>query len=123
MSQCQGVEMRLRGSKDNIFKAVVRDSTDFNGVCWTSTFGGSKGRGKLFANLSGKEKTEEYTVKIPFQELIPTIFARTVPGQKLSKNNIQAFQIAYSKFLFDGELNPKFSLGDFVLDLLEVKAY
>ena len=123
MSQCQGVEMRLRGSKDNIFKAVVRDSTDFNGVCWTSTFGGSKGPGKLFANLSGKEKTEEYTVKIPFQELIPTIFARTVPGQKLSKNNIQAFQIAYSKFLFDGELNPKFSLGDFVLDLLEVKAY
>jgi len=123
MNQCQGVEIRLRGSRDNIFKAVVRDSTDFNGVCWTSTFGGSKGSGGLFASFSGKEKTEEYTVKIPFQELIPTIFARTVPGQKLRKGTIQAFQIAYSKFLFDGELNPKFSLGDFALDVLEVKAY
>lgn len=124
MNQCKGVELRLKGSRVNIFKAVIRDSTDFNGVCWTSAFGGDKGMaGGLLANLGGNEKGEEYTVKISFEELIPTIFARTVPGQKLSKRTIQGFQIAYSKFLFDGELNPKFTLGDFFLGLLEVKAY
>lgn len=124
MSQCKGIELRLRGSRNNIFKAVVRDSTDFNGVCWTSAFGGDKGKaGGIFPNLGGNEKDEEYTVKISFDELIPTIFARTVPGQRLSKGTIQGFQIAYSKFLFDGELNPKFTLGKFSLGVLDVKAY
>lgn len=111
MSACQGIEFKIRGGKNKVFKAVVRDSTDFNGVCWTKAFGG------------GFRIGDEYTVKIKFDELIPTIFARTVPGQVLDKSNIEAFQVAYSKFLFDGDLNPKFELGDFSLDLVELKAF
>ena len=37
MSLCQGVEFTLKGVGSNQFKAVVRDSTDFNGICWIST--------------------------------------------------------------------------------------
>lgn len=135
MSKCKGVEMTLRGSKDKIFKAVIRDSTDFNGICWTTTFGRGDSNNKDWMamiakqtnfgqeNVGKAEKGGIYKVKISFDDLIPTIFARTVPGQKLNPSTIQGFQIAYSKFLFDGELNPKFQLGDFQLDLLEIRAY
>jgi Complex I intermediate-associated protein 30 (CIA30). len=148
MSQCEGVELTLGGSRDKIFKAVIRDSTDFNGICWTTTFGGNgenrntkgknigrdwmkmiakqtnSGQGVGVGGVLGKAENEQgvYKVKILFDDLISTIFARTVPGQKLNSSTIQGFQIAYSKFLFDGDLNPKFELGDFQLDLLEVKA-
>ena len=106
MTACRGVELRIRGGKGKIFKAVVRDSKDFNGVCWTTTFDDG-GNGGL---RIGWGVEEVYTVKIPFDKLIPTIFARTVPNQFLNKGTIEAFQIAYSKFLFDGDLNPKFDV-------------
>lgn len=134
MSECEGIDITFKGSRNQIFKAVVRDSTDFNGICWTSTFCGepsSQGNSdsSLFSKILGRSNEamdkidEHYTIKISFDELIPTIFARTVPNQKLNKATIEGFQLAYSKFLFDGELNPKFSLGDFSLNMLEIRAY
>ena len=122
MSACQGVQLKLKGSEGKVLKAVVRDSTDFNGVCWTTAFrsGKPKPTFNLFENPSADV---ECVVQIPFDDLIPTIFARTVPGQKLNKKTIQAFQIAFSKFLFDGELNEAFSLGVFELELMELRAY
>ena len=121
MSSCQGIELKMKGCQDKVFKAVLRDSTDFNGICWTAAFGGKpKGGLNLFGGAGGDA---ERTVRIQFEDLIPTIFARTVPGQNLNKRTIEGFQIAFSKFLFDGELNEGFSLGDFELELLEVKAY
>ena len=134
MSECEGIEITFKGSRNQIFKAVVRDSTDFNGICWTSTFCGepsSQGNSdsSLFSKILGRSNEamdkidEPCTIKISFDELIPTIFARTVPNQKLNKATIEGFQLAYSKFLFDGELNPKFSLGDFSLNMLEIRAY
>lgn len=103
MSQCQGVEFKIKGGKNKIFKAVIRDSTDFNGVCWTSTFG------------DGLRLSDELSAKIYFNKLIPTIFARTVPDQTLNSSNVVGFQLVFSKFLFDGELNPKFQLVSNVL--------
>ena len=121
MSNCQGIELKMKGCQDKVFKAVLRDSTDFNGICWTAAFGGKPKSGlNLFGGSGGDA---ERTVRIQFKDLIPTIFARTVPGQNLNKRTIEGFQIAFSKFLFDGELNEGFSLGDFELELLEVKAY
>ncbi len=111
MSECKGVEFKIRGGKNKVFKAVLRDSTDFNGICWASTFG------EQFRISDG------LSVKIPFESMIPTIFARTVPDQTLNKSNVVGFQLVYSKFLYDGELNPKFELGDFDLEVLEIKAY
>ena len=123
MSTCEGIELVLKGCEDKVFKAVIRDSKDFNGVCWTSTFGGTAPK-MIGLNLFGGNKdAERSTVRLSFDNLIPTIFARTVPNQNLNKKTIEAFQIAFSKFLFDGELNKAFALGDFELELLEIKAY
>jgi hypothetical protein len=110
-SDCKGVQLRFKGERNKLFKFVVRDSTDFNGVCWTSTFGGDFRLG------------DECTVKIPLDNMIPTIFARTVPDQTIGKKNIVGFQLTYSKFLFDEELNPKFELGEFDLEVLDLRAY
>lgn len=110
MTGCKGVELRLRGGDAKRFKAVVRDSTDFNGVCWTSSFDAPR-------NRNGG------TVRLSFDKQVPTIFANTVEGKTFMANNVVGFQLAYSKFEYDGGLNPKFALGDFSLQLVEVKAY
>ncbi len=124
MSTCEGIELKMKGCNDKILKAVIRDSTDFNGVCWTATFGGKPKVGlNLFTGINRNTEYTERTFRISFDDLIPTIFARTVPGQNLNKKTIEGFQIAFSKFLFDGELNKAFSLGNFELTLLEIKAY
>mmetsp|Transcript_6326 Transcript_6326/g.9598 ORF Transcript_6326/g.9598 Transcript_6326/m.9598 type:complete len:173 (-) Transcript_6326:1932-2450(-) len=131
MTSCSGFEFTLSGVNvgKKQFKAVARDSTDFNGVCWTSTFGGgtkwglwgSSNNNDSISNGGGKEK--QIKVKIPFCEMVPTIFAKTVPNQSLKKDNIVGFQLVYSKFLYDGDLNPDFAVGDFELSVIEVKAY
>ena len=110
MAGCRGIELRLRGGDAKRFKAVVRDSTEFNGVCWTSSFDAPR-------NRNGG------TVRLPFAKQVPTIFANTVEGKTFMANNVVGFQLAYSKFEYDGGLNPKFALGDFSLQLVEVKAY
>jgi hypothetical protein len=106
MSGCQGVELRLRKGDGQRFKFIVRDSTDFNGVCWTTEF---DARGTI--------------IRIPFSNQIPTIFANTVSGKSFDDENVVGFQITYSKFEYNGKLNQNFRLGKFVLQLLELKSY
>eukprot|EP00586_Coscinodiscus_wailesii_P003821 CAMPEP_0172481502 /NCGR_PEP_ID=MMETSP1066-20121228/7415_1 /TAXON_ID=671091 /ORGANISM="Coscinodiscus wailesii, Strain CCMP2513" /LENGTH=244 /DNA_ID=CAMNT_0013243853 /DNA_START=65 /DNA_END=799 /DNA_ORIENTATION=+ len=106
MESCRGIELLLRGGDGKKFKAIVRDSTDFNGVCWTSSFD-TRGKG----------------VKLPFAKQVPTIFANTVKGQTFQKNNVLGLQLTYSKFEYDGGLNPNFSLGHFSLQVLKIKAF
>lgn len=108
MSKCKGIELVLRGGDGKRFKAVVRDSDEFNGVCWTSSFDAPKKGG---------------AVRLPFQQQVPTIFARTVPGKTFRAGNVMGFQLAYSKFEYDGALNPNFALGEFSLEISEVRAY
>lgn len=107
-SNCQGIELRLRKGDGRRFKFVVRDSTEFNGICWTTEF----------------DAAEKGTVvRIPFSKQAPTVFAKTVSGKAFAKDNVVGFQVAYSKFAYDGKLNEKFQLGDFALQLLEMKSY
>uniref|UniRef100_A0A7S4QC89 NADH:ubiquinone oxidoreductase intermediate-associated protein 30 domain-containing protein n=1 Tax=Ditylum brightwellii TaxID=49249 RepID=A0A7S4QC89_9STRA len=111
LSSCKGIEFRTRGGGNGKrFKAVLRDSTEFNGICWTSSFDAPKG-------------AKGGAVRLPFAKMIPTIFAKTVEGKTLLKENVVGFQLAYSKFEYDGGLNPKFELGDFSLQVLEIRAY
>jgi hypothetical protein len=93
MSTCNGIELTLKGVGSKQFKAVIRDSTEFNGVCWTGTFGG----GSKWGLWSDKNDEKVTKVKIPFKTLIPAIFAKTVPDQVLKKDNIVGFQLVYSK--------------------------
>merc|ERR1712071_257573 len=153
LRNCQGIELRIQNGNGKRYKAIVRDSTDFNGVCWTSSFD-TVAATPFF--LGGK--TRPSVIRLPLNKLIPTIFARTVPDQVLNIHGIVAFQLAYSKVIFmqhfiltflyyfsithlclsriisqnwksmeqfeyDGKLNSKFELGDFSLQLLEVRAY
>ena len=109
MSNCKGVELRLRKGGGRRYKFVVRDSTDFNGICWTTEFdAGNRG---------------ETVVCISFTKQVPTIFARTVSGKSFDDANVVGLQLAYSKFAYDGQLNKKFELGDFALQILELKSF
>jgi hypothetical protein len=63
------------------------------------------------------------TVRVPFEKQVPTLFAKIVPDQTFRKDNVVGIQIAFSKFAYDGGLNPKFSLGGVNLQILEIRAY
>lgn len=122
LSDCKGVILKVRTTREEgksrsgkkRYKFVVRDTTDFNGICWTTEF-------DVLVPNNGKSITTE--VRIPFAQQIPTIFAKTIRGQRFDDANIVGFQVAYSKFEYDGRLNAKFQLGEFDLQLLELKAF
>jgi Complex I intermediate-associated protein 30 (CIA30) len=119
MSNCQGLSFTFQGGQGKRFKIVTRDSTDFNGVCWTTSANVGP-RNSFLSQLIGP--TDTTTVKVKFQSQIPTIFARTVPDQAFDPSNVVGMQMAYSKFEYDGDLNPNFALGDMELQILEIKA-
>jgi outer membrane lipoprotein SlyB len=123
MNACSGIQLKVKSNNDKTtrFKVILRDSTDFNGVCWTTSVdvGGNNGVMKFFS----KESSGIATLKIPFSEQIPTIFARTVPDQVFKPENVVGLQLTYSKFEYDGDLNPNFTLGDMDLQILEISAY
>ena len=125
LSATRGVALKLRSDGSPVarrFKLILRDSTDFNGVCWTASFtvGGSP-VGALQKMLTGANAVE--TVRIPYAELVPTIFAKTVPDVTIDLRNIVGVQLALSKFEYDGGLNSLFAEGSFELELLDVAAY
>ena len=123
MDACKGIQLKLKTSSDRKqrFKFVLRDSADFNGICWTTSIdvgGVNSGAMKLFS-----PQKDITTIRIPFEKQIPTLFARTVPDQTFLKDNVVGVQLAYSKFEYDGDLNPNFSLGEMDLQILEISAY
>mmetsp|Transcript_38088 Transcript_38088/g.82088 ORF Transcript_38088/g.82088 Transcript_38088/m.82088 type:complete len:288 (-) Transcript_38088:37-900(-) len=112
MTNCKGVELRLRKGDGCRYKFVVRDSTEFNGICWASEFDAG----------AGSKKTS--TIRIPFDKQRPTLFGNVVKETKtFDDENVAGFQFAYSKFEYDGKLNENFRLGDFVLQILEIRTY
>ena len=110
MKDCKGLQWTLvQNSKRRLrFKFVNRDSTDFNGITWTTSVDLKPGKN---------------VVKIDFSKQIPALFAKTVPDQTFQADNVVAVQIAYSKFEYDGDLNPNFELGPVDLQLIELKAF
>mmetsp|Transcript_5518 Transcript_5518/g.10640 ORF Transcript_5518/g.10640 Transcript_5518/m.10640 type:complete len:292 (-) Transcript_5518:58-933(-) len=117
MTNCKGVELRLRKGDGCRYKFVVRDSTEFNGICWASEFDVGVSSG---SSISGKKTT---TIRIPFDKQRPTLFGNVVNEKTFDDENVAGFQFAYSKFEYDGKLNEKFRLGDFVLQILEIRTY
>lgn len=111
MEKCNGLQWKVRSYKTSTvsIKFVLRDTTDFNGITWTT----------IASIVPGIN-----TIKIQFNKQIPALFAKTILDQQglFRKNNICAVQLAYSKFDIDGKLNSKFQMGDFSLQLLELKA-
>ena len=125
LSATRGVALKLRSDGSPVarrFKLILRDSTDFNGVCWTASFtvGGSP-VGALQKVLTGADAVE--TVRIAYSDLVPTIFAKTVPDVTLDLSHIVGVQLALSKFEYDGGLNSMFREGSFELEVLDVATY
>jgi hypothetical protein len=110
MNSCKGLEYKLKTSSSTTksFKFAVRDSTEFNGIVWATSVDVKPG-------LS--------TVKVPFDKQVPTLFAKIVPDQTFRKDNVVGIQLTFSKFAYDGGLNPKFSLGGVNLQIIEIRAY
>ncbi|KAL3804256.1 hypothetical protein ACHAWO_009857 [Cyclotella atomus] len=134
MRNCEGIELKVRKGDGKRFKFVVRDTTEFNGICWTTSFDAAEPKensilgsfGSGFGSSSGKDGTADEKgtlIRLPFANQVPTIFAKTVSGKSFDAKNVVGLQLAYSKFEFDGKLNQNFALGDFTLQILEIRAY
>jgi Complex I intermediate-associated protein 30 (CIA30) len=115
-SQCQGIEVTVRtnAKQKRRYKLGVRDSKEFNGVVWNASF---------LVN-GGKSATTTTKVRIPFDKLTPTLFARTVPdAQPFNKGRVVGIQFVYSKFEYNGKLNDTFQVGDVDLEIVSIKAF
>ncbi|KAI5321288.1 hypothetical protein L3X38_030359 [Prunus dulcis] len=63
-------------------------------------------------------------VCVPFSSLKPIFQARTVSdAPPFDPSNIVSLQLMFSKFEFDGKLNPTFVEGAFKLPLSSIRAY
>jgi hypothetical protein len=110
LSQCAGIKLRATCATGFRYKCILRDSIDWNGIAWTSSFTMPKGG--------------EKTVALPFASFVPTLFARTVPDSPpLRTDRILAVQLSLSKFEYDGGLNPTFREGRFNLTLRDIETY
>jgi len=123
MSACRGLEIKLRdrgsssssssgGGGGTRLKAGLRDNNEFNGIVWNSSFDVAKNGNSRY-------------IRVPFQKLLPTKFARVVREDEVEfdKSNVCGIQFVYSKFEYDGALNPKFRVGDVDLQVEEIRAY
>ena len=128
MTQCTGLEVELKQNNTPCgtrrYKISLRDSTDFNGIVWACSVNVQGGNQNPILRLFDSDATTTTTtVRIPFDKLQATKFANIVPNQKLSEGNVVAFQLTYSKFEYNGNLNPNFVQGDVDLQILKIRAY
>lgn len=87
----------------------MRDNTDWNGIGWTYIFPTNK-RGVT-------------TVKLPFKDAVPTQYAKVVSGTEFNPASIQALQLTYSKFEYDGGINPTFKPESFDVSVKEISLF
>lgn len=104
-----GIELRVKGDGKR-YKFIIRSDAKWDGIGYCYSF-------DTVYNVW-------ITVRIPFDELIPVFRAKTVKDSpKLDTSSISSLQLMLSKFEYDGALNPKFSPGNFQLQLESIKAY
>ncbi|MDB9376248.1 CIA30 family protein, partial [Nodularia sphaerocarpa] len=64
------------------------------------------------------------TVRVPFKDLVPVFRAKVLQdAPPIYAGKVASFQLMLSKFEYDGALNPKFSPGNFALQIESIKAY
>lgn len=109
LSAYDGIEMRIKGD-GRLYKFIIRTSPDWDTVGYTASF--------------DTMKDQWQTIKIPFSSLRPVFRARTkVDAQPFDPSSIISMQLMYSKFEYDGKLNPTFVEGVFQLQFSSIKAY
>ncbi|XWS12487.1 hypothetical protein CRYUN_Cryun37aG0092400 [Craigia yunnanensis] len=109
LSAYDGLELRLKGDGRR-YKLIVRTSTDWDTVGYTASFD----------TIGGQWQS----IRLPFSSLRPVFRARTVSdAPPFDPSNVVSFQLMFSKFEYDGKLNPTFVEGPFELPLSSVRAY
>jgi hypothetical protein len=100
--------LKVRGDGQR-YKFVARDSDNWNGIAWSTSFD----------TISGQQ-TE---VKVPWDTLKPTMRARIVESAPINLKTITGIQMTLSKFEYDGGISPSFKEGPFRLELDEISFY
>ncbi|MDJ0796979.1 MAG: CIA30 family protein [Calothrix sp. MO_167.B12] len=109
LSNYEGIDLRVKGDGKR-YKFFVRAESKWDGIGYSYSF-------DTVPNIW-------ITVRIPFADLIPVFRAKTVKDcPPVDTSNICSFQLMLSKFEYDGELNPRFSPGNFNLQIESIKAY
>lgn len=105
----EGVELRLKGDGQR-YKFFIRPETQWDGVAYSYSF--------------DTQVNTWMNVRVPFADLVPVFRAKTLKDSApIDSSHIYSFQLMLSKFEYDGALNPKFSPGDFALQVESIKAY
>ncbi|KAL8103524.1 hypothetical protein AgCh_027925 [Apium graveolens] len=108
VSAYDGFELRIKGDGRR-YKLIVRTSRDWDTVGYTSGFDTVEGW---------------QWVRVPFSSLRPIFRARTVQdAAPFDPSQIISLQLMFSKFEYDGKLNPTFVEGPFQLPVSIIRAY
>ncbi|HYW20862.1 MAG TPA: CIA30 family protein [Nodularia sp. (in: cyanobacteria)] len=109
LSAYEGVEFRVKGDGQR-YKLFLRTDPKWDGV----------GYSYAFDTLDNTW----ITIRVPFKDLVPVFRAKVLPDSPpIYAGKISSFQLMLSKFEYDGALNPKFSPGNFALQIESIKAY
>eukprot|EP00252_Welwitschia_mirabilis_P000503 TRINITY_DN1047_c0_g1_i1.p1 TRINITY_DN1047_c0_g1~~TRINITY_DN1047_c0_g1_i1.p1 ORF type:complete len:476 (+),score=112.93 TRINITY_DN1047_c0_g1_i1:541-1968(+) len=109
LSAYDGLEIKLKGD-GNRYKFIIRTSMEWDSVGYTSSF--------------DTVKNEWHTVRLPFSQFLPVFRARVVQdAQPFDASQVASLQLMYSKFEYDGKINPTFKPGFFELPFSSIKAY
>ncbi|KAJ8761838.1 hypothetical protein K2173_005410 [Erythroxylum novogranatense] len=109
LSAYDGLELRLKGDGCR-YKLIVRTSRDWDTVGYQASFDTVQGQWQ--------------SVQIPFSFLRPIFRARTVKdASPFDPSNIVSLQLMFSKFEYDGKLNPTFVEGAFQLPVSSIRAF
>ncbi|XP_066321509.1 protein HIGH CHLOROPHYLL FLUORESCENCE PHENOTYPE 173, chloroplastic-like [Miscanthus floridulus] len=109
LSAYDGIELRVKGDGRR-YKLIIRTSYEWDTVGYTASFDTTKG--------------EWQSVKVPFSSLRPVFRARTMTdAPPFDASNITSLQLMFSKFEYDGILNPTFTEGPFELPFSSIRAY
>ncbi|KAL7243452.1 hypothetical protein ACSBR1_015780 [Camellia fascicularis] len=109
LSPYDGLELCIKGDGRR-YKLIIRTSRDWDTVGYTSSFDTVEGQWQ--------------SVRVPFTSLRPIFRARTVSdAPPFDSSSIVSLQLMFSKFEYDGKLNPTFEEGAFQLPVSSIRAY
>ncbi|BFI30313.1 NADH dehydrogenase [ubiquinone] 1 alpha subcomplex assembly factor 1 [Marchantia polymorpha subsp. ruderalis] len=109
LSAYEGIEMRIKGNGRR-FKLIIRLSADWDAIGYTLSF--------------DTAYNEWQTIRLPFKDFIPVFRAKSVKdAPPFDRSQITSLQLLYSKFEYDGALNPSFETGPFELPIASIKSY
>ncbi|CAM9424927.1 unnamed protein product [Chrysoparadoxa australica] len=108
LSAYDGISLRVKGD-GNRFKFTTYDSSGWDRLGYCSTFDTKAG--------------DWQDIYLPFSEMVPVFRAKSDPSAApMNRSTVHSFQLMLSKFMYDGELNPNFTAGDFRIEIESIKA-